>query len=808
MTQELGNGWAEGVHPEDFDRCLEVYVHHFDARQQFRMQYRLRRHDGEYRWIDDIGIPRKARDGSFLGYIGSCTDIHEQREMQRLFDEARERRRSEKELAEQTQILELLNQTGKAIAGELDLKNIVRAITDAGVKLAGAEFGAFFYNMTNETGEQYMLYALSGVDPSAFDKFPMPRNTAVFAPTFRGDSIVRSDDITQDARYGKNAPNRGMPAGHLPVRSYLAVPVKARSGEVLGGLFFGHSKPRVFTEIVERTIVGVAAQAAIAMDNARLFESAQREIDERKRTEEALRLRGEEFTALANNIPTLCWMAYPDGNIFWYNRRWYEYTGMAPETQEGWGWQSVHDPDILPRVLERWRRSLSTGEDFEMVFPLKGADGVFRPFLTRVVPIRNEAGAILRWFGTNVDITEQRAVEVELERRVAQEMAERNRVEAAFRQSQKMEAIGQLTGGVAHDFNNLLTVIRSSADLLRKPDLPEQKRRHYLDAISATTERAANLTSQLLAFARRQPLNAVVFDVVDSVARTIEFLRPVVGARIEISTSFACGSFLVEADTNQFETALVNIAANARDAMAGEGKIVICVEPTSQDLPGLGPAGRVAAISVVDHGVGINSENLEHIFEPFFTTKEVGKGTGLGLSQVYGFAKQSGGDVRVESKLGSGTKFTLYLPRAKAQVPAVSTETLSSERDPKDSRGRILVVEDNPEVGTFAMQLLTDLGHSTTRAENAVEALKLLNDQPAAFDLIFSDIVMPGGMNGVDLADEIRRRWPTVAVVLTSGYSETLAEGRGNDYELLRKPYSAEALSRLIRKALASRPRT
>ncbi len=633
----------------------------------------------------------------------------------------------------------------------------------------------------------------------------MPRNTDVFAPTFRGEAVVRSDDITKDSRYGKNAPNRGMPPGHLPVRSYLAVPVKSRSGEVLGGLFFGHSKPKIFTEIIEHTTVSIAAQAAIAMDNARLFESAQREIEERKRTEEALRLRGEEFTALADNIPTLCWMAYPDGNIFWYNRRWYEYTGTTIKSQEGWGWESVHDPDVLPRVQERWRHSLATGDDFEMVFPLKRADGIFRPFLTRVVPIRDGAGQILRWFGTNVDITEQRAAELELERRVAQEVAERSRIEAAFRQSQKMEAIGQLTGGVAHDFNNLLTVIRSSTDLLREPDLPEQKRRRYLDAISETTERAANLTSQLLAFARRQPLKAVVFDVVDAVRRTVEFLRPVVGDGISISMNFECGLFLVETDANQFETALVNIAANARDAMTGEGMLDISIKPASQDLPGIGAADSAVEISFTDYGVGIDPANLEHIFEPFFTTKETGKGTGLGLSQVYGFAKQSGGDVRVESELGRGTKIILCLPRTNVELPNANKRALPNERNKAVIRGRILVVEDNEAVGKFAMQLLHDLGHSTSWVQNAVEALRVIESGPTMFDLIFSDVVLPGGMNGVDFADEVRRRWPTVHVVLTSGYSETLAQGRGRDYELLRKPYSAEALSRHIQNALGAR---
>ena len=735
-------------------------------------------------WVRPI-----ERDGALQGAICTFLDISE-------------RRAAEQALGEHARTLEILNRTGKTIAAELDLKTIVQLVTDAGVDLTGAEFGAFFYNVVNQAGEQYTLYALSGADRSAFEKFPLPRNTAVFAPTFSGEAIVRSEDITRDPRYGINKPNRGMPKGHLPVRSYLAVPVKSRGGEVLGGLFFGHSTLAVFTETIERTIVGIAAQAAISMDNAYLFEAAQQEIEDRKRTQEALRLRGEEFSTLADNIPTLCWMAYPDGHIFWYNRRWYEYTGMTPETQEGWGWDSVHDPKVLPAVLERWRHSIATGEHFEMVFPLKGVDGAFRPFLTRVVPIRDNNGQILRWFGTNVDISEQRATEEELERRVTAAVAERDQAEAAFRQSQKMEAIGQLTGGVAHDFNNLLTVIRSSIDLLRKPGLPDEKRRRYMDAISETTDRAANLTSQLLAFARRQPLKAVVFDVVEIVRRTVEFVRPVVGARIEITTEFGCTSYLIHADLNQFETALINVTANARDAMNGEGKILIAVTPRSQ--PGREPESNVE-IAIVDQGKGIAPAHLDHIFEPFFTTKEVGKGTGLGLSQVYGFVKQSGGDIQIESTLGNGTKVILRLPMADPDLrPAPLIEVLSVPEAAR-GEGHVLLVEDNREVGQFAQQLLSDFGYTTTWAENGVEAMRLIEDDGEKFDVVFSDVVMPGGMSGVDLANKLRRLRPALPVILTSGYSEVLAEGQGSNFELLRKPYSAESLSRLLRKAMSAR---
>ena len=586
------------------------------------------------------------------------------------------------------------------------------------------------------------------------------------------------------------------------MRSYLAVPVKSRTGEVLGGLFFGHSQPGMFTERTERAIVGIAAQAAISVDNARLFEAAQKEIQDRRRTEEALRLRGEEFSALAENIPTLCWMADPKGDIFWYNRRWYEYTGTTAETQAGWGWESVHDPEVLPLVIDRWRHSLSTGEHFEMVFPLKGADGTYRPFLTRVVPIRDEGGQILRWFGTNVDISEQRAAEAELERRIANAIEERDRAEAAFRQSQKMEAIGQLTGGVAHDFNNLLTVIRSSVDLLRNPHLAEEKRRRYIDAISETTERAASLTSQLLAFARRQPLQTTVFDAADKVSRTIEFLQPVVGSRIEIVTETLPGPILVEADPNQFETALINIAANARDAMEGEGQLRVRVELASSAQLNLSGEGQFVAISITDTGVGISAVHLDHIFEPFFTTKDVGKGTGLGLSQVYGFIKQSGGEVRVRSEIGRGTTITIYLPQADRKSIATSHEMEKPlDGDWPGSRRRVLVVEDNVEVGNFAVQLLSDLGFQTTLARNALEALRLIEAKPENFDIVFSDVVMPGGLNGVDLANEIDRRWPNLQILLTSGYSDMLAEGHGSQYGFLQKPYSAASLSKLIQKS-------
>jgi PAS domain S-box-containing protein len=374
--------------------------------------------------------------------------------------------------------------------------------------------------------------------------------------------------------------------------------------------------------------------------------------------------------------------------------------------------------------------------------------------------------------------------------------------EEALRQAQKMEAIGQLTGGVAHDFNNLLTVIRSSADLLRKEDLPAARRRRYIDAIAETADRAAKLTSQLLAFSRRQALTAESFDVRKKVAALGEMLRSVLGARIALEVDIAGEPCVVEADASQFETALINLAVNARDAMDGEGRLMVRIFPARRpDLVSaeLSAEDNFVAVAVTDHGTGISPASLSRIFEPFFTTKEVGRGTGLGLSQVYGFAKQSGGDITVDSSEGRGATFTLYMPRSVKTVAEIPLGPAASEHR---HEGRILVVEDNPKIGEFATQLLRDLGYGAEWVADADSALTRLEGDEG-FNLVFSDVVMPG-VGGVELARLIRRRWPMIRVVLTSGYSDALAADAHHGFLLLRKPYSIEELSRTLSDGFAS----
>jgi CheY-like chemotaxis protein len=295
-----------------------------------------------------------------------------------------------------------------------------------------------------------------------------------------------------------------------------------------------------------------------------------------------------------------------------------------------------------------------------------------------------------------------------------------------------------------------------------------------------------------------------VFDAADQLEGVADMLRTVLGSRASFELKIDQRPLPVEADANQFETALVNLVANARDAMEGKGSLTICLAKAGATaLDGGGSAnGAFATVSVSDTGCGIPAEQIDRIFEPFFTTKDIGRGTGLGLSQVYGFAQQSGGIVRVSSEVGVGTAITLLLPLS--AKPVQPHEGNSSASGDARERWNILVVEDNPEVGEFSTQLLGDLGYRTVLAGNAEEALELIDQDPKRFDIVLSDVVMPG-LDGVSLGKEIRRRYPGLPFVLNSGYSHILADDQDHGFELLHKPYSVEDLARMLRRAMAGR---
>ena len=489
-----------------------------------------------------------------------------------------------------------------------------------------------------------------------------------------------------------------------------------------------------------------------------------------------------EVERLWNASPDLLVLIDADGRYRRVNPAWTTVLGYEQRELIGMSASDLAHPEDVPDANEALEIA-QIGSLPDLVVRVRHKDGSYRSISWVAAPSEHEVFSIGR------DVTAAMEAEATL-----------RQTEDALRQAQKVEAVGQLTGSVAHDFNNLLTVIRGSVDLLRRPSLSEERRVRYVDAIADTAERAIKLTSQLLMFARRQTLKPQVFDAAANVALLRDMLRTLVGSRIVIAYDLPEDRAMVLADPSQFDTAIVNMAVNARDAMDGEGSLTIAVRtidklPSVRNHPQV--LGNYVAISIIDTGAGISAADIEHIFEPFFTTKGVGHGTGLGLSQVFGFAKQSSGEISVDSEPRKGTTFTLYLPLTTEQESQVVGQ---SGEISEMTAGCILVVEDNSEVGEFATQALAELGHDSHLAIDADAALAELERGADRFDIVFTDVVMPG-RSGIELAAEIGRLYPNLSVVLTSGYSHVLAQEGTKSYELLRKPYSIAELSKALNRA-------
>ncbi|HZL31287.1 MAG TPA: ATP-binding protein, partial [Pseudolabrys sp.] len=384
--------------------------------------------------------------------------------------------------------------------------------------------------------------------------------------------------------------------------------------------------------------------------------------------------------------------------------------------------------------------------------------------------------------------------------RLYDEADRREAAEGALRQSQRLEAIGQLTGGVAHDFNNLLMIISGSVQRLRT-ELTDKKQTRLLDMMATATQRGESLTRQLLTYSRQQTLSPQVIDLTQRLPLLRELLTRSLRADIDIKVDVPDGVCAIRVDPGEFELAIINLAVNAKDAMPGGGTLSIRVKPVTLkgDATEEGLSGEFVATRVTDTGHGIPPDVLARVFEPFFTTKEVGKGTGLGLSQVYGFAKQSGGTVTITSAEGRGTAITIFLPRSHEtpQMPSAQTVT----EGPVEPAGTVLLVEDNADVAEVGAGFFSQLGYrvrSVVNAQAALAALRLDSD----VDLVFSDILMPGSMNGLDLAREIATRFPAIPVLLTTGYSASAQEAVAQGVVVQQKPYDLESLKRNIREAI------
>lgn len=395
---------------------------------------------------------------------------------------------------------------------------------------------------------------------------------------------------------------------------------------------------------------------------------------------------------------------------------------------------------------------------------------------------------------------------------VIRDLTERNQVESQLRQSQKMEAVGQLTGGLAHDFNNILMLISINVEALLDEDVPARTRER-LEQIEKSAARAAELTQQLLAYSRRQPLHPRLTDLNELVGATSKLLRRTLGENIEIEALLADDLWITNVDRTQLETSLVNLSLNARDAMPDGGQLLIETRNVVLDQdyvaqnPDVAP-GSYAMLAVTDTGTGIPPEALEKVFEPFFTTKEVGRGTGLGLSMVYGFIKQSNGHIKIYSEVNRGTSIKMYLPRADGSVAdrtAIDAPSLPVGTE------RLLVIEDNTDVRTRICEILRGLGYSVDEASDGLSGLARCEAAHLPYDLLLTDVVMPGPISGKALADAVFERWPAMPVVFMSGYTEDAITHQGRlatGVRLLAKPFRRHELAQMIRQALDERTRT
>ncbi len=633
------------------------------------------------------------------------------------------------------------------------------------------------------------------------------------------------------------------------------------------------------------------------------------DVTSAKESREALRASEAKFQSFAQAIPNHFWTALPNGYLDWFNEQTLQYAGRDIVSLVGDRWAQLVHPDDVARAAEQWKQSISTGEDYEIEFRIRRADGAYLWHLVRALPLRRANGEIERWVGTNTDIHARKMAEDtnaaereriwnsttdlmgtagvdgylksvnpawsgllgysdaelmarpffeiippadhgkvvaaierlargeavdDLENRllhkngasssiawsaepygdiyyiVGRNVTQQRLAEEALRQAQKMEAVGQLTGGIAHDFNNLLQGITGSLDLVQKRisqgRVTELDR--FVSGAMTAANRAAALTHRLLAFSRRQPLDPRAVKANPLVASMEDLLRRTLGERIDLELVLAGGLWLTLCDSNQLESALLNLAINGRDAMPDGGKLII--ETCNAHLDNIYVAqqrdvraGQYVCISVTDTGIGMSADTIAKAFEPFFTTKPIGQGTGLGLSMIYGFARQSEGYAKIYSEVGKGTTFKLYLPRYRGaaedeEVPAQPARAVEA-----DFGETILVVEDEPVVRGLIVDLLSELGYRVLEASDGPKGVELLRS-PRSIDLLVTDIGLPG-LNGREVADAGRGARPGLKVLFMTGYAENAAVASGfldPGMAMITKPFAMDSFVARVREML------
>ena len=517
--------------------------------------------------------------------------------------------------------------------------------------------------------------------------------------------------------------------------------------------------------------------------------------------EAELRKSMEEFRTLAEAMPQIVWITGPDGKNIFFNNQWMDYTGMTAEESRGDGWNKPFHPDERLAAWETWQKATRVRGIYSLECRLRRADGAYRWWLVRGVPLIDAEGNISKWYGTCTDIHDLKTV-----------AEERISLQNQLAQSQKIESVGRLAGGVAHDFNNILTAI-SGYTGFALAGLPEgDQRRADLKEVLVASERAARLTRQLLAFSRKQILNPEILDVNAAVDGIMSMLRRLIGEDIKLVSRLSSQPCLAKVDAGQIEQVFLNLAVNARDAMPKGGTldfetaITAAAEPFLSRHPEISPGSLLICLTVRDTGCGMTDEVRSHLFEPFFTTKEMGKGTGLGLSMVYGIVKQSGGDIEVESVPDGGTTFRIYLPQVQVgtEIDDKVKDGAKGKNRPVGGRETVLFVEDEVIVRRLGERILIGNGYTVLTAGSGTVALSLLEERAKPVDLLITDVVMPG-MSGRELARTVAEMGLSRRTLFVSGYTDDAIVQHGilePGLALLNKPFSPDALLLKIREVL------
>ena len=743
----------QSIHPDDSGRVSAAIEQAMARGGPYSAEYRVRQHDGSWLWIEANGRVELDAQGAPVRFPGVLIDID---------------RRKRGEQSRQAD-LDALRQV------EGDLKE---SLTQLRLAQAAGGIGVFRIDIaSNEMLVSEEFCRLFGLPVS---------------PRLDGAALEALVEV------GKVSSHSSRSDGTAP----LNVQYQIRTADT-GQLRWLSRRAEYERDAQGRPV----AMRGVVQD-----------ITQQKAAQDTLRESEASFRALAQALPNQVWTARPDGMLDWFNQRILDYSGMTPQQLDGQGWgQIVHSADI-GRVVAIWQAALAAQSPYEAEFRIRRHDGVYRWHLVRAVPVESSRpGQALRWVGTNTDIDDHKAAQAalaglnaNLEQRVEERTRDLQETEARLRQSQKMEALGQLTGGIAHDFNNLLQGITGSIEVVRmrmKLGRTDDIDRYMQSAVQSA-HRAAALVHRLLAFARRQSLDTQPVDVNTLVVSMEDLLRRTLGENISLKVQPGPQAWLALCDENQLESAILNLAINARDAMPRGGRLVISTGNATLDADavrgyeGLAP-GDFATVTVSDNGDGMPADVLARVFEPFFTTKPVGQGTGLGLSMIYGFAKQSGGHVRLTSEPRLGTTATLYLPRHAALhgqvMPAAGNEA------PQGSGEVVLVVEDDGNVRQLVVEVLHELGYGVIEAVDASAALPHLQG-PGRIDLLVSDVGLPG-MNGRQLAELARQHRPQLRVLLMTGYAAgatSRGEFLGPGMEMISKPFAISALAVKVQQIIES----